>query len=177
MPPLFYLIRDICLLRRGPQDLPYSIPALAGVAAACVMVHLGVAYLRNVPLGAVFAGAVLWLAFTLGALNLILMLRGLRNRFVQSATALLGCALAFTLLSIPIAMLVGEPPTNPEQVTPLQLLLGVVSLPLLLWKIIVDAHVFRHSFDLPFFSGVVIALLWIVAALALAGASGAPNVQ
>jgi hypothetical protein len=46
---------------------------------------------------------------------------------------------------------------------------------LLIWKIIVDAHVFRHSFDVPFLSGVVIALLWIIAAMALAGAAGAPT--
>jgi len=98
----------------------------------------------------------------------------LRNRFVQSGTALLGCALVFTLLSMPIALLVGEPPITAEQMSPLQLILGLVSLPLLIWKVIVDAHVFRHSFDVPFLSGVVIALLWIIAAMALAGASGTP---
>jgi hypothetical protein len=167
MPPLLTLIRDICLLRRGPQDVPYSIPLLAAVAAACIVLQLGVAVARNVPLGQVFGGAVIWLLFTM---------RGLRNRFVQSATALLGCALAFTLLSLPIALLVADRPLTTDQVTPLQLLLGVVSLPLLVWKIAVDAHVFRHSFDIPFLSGIVIALLWIIAATALAAASGAPGV-
>jgi hypothetical protein len=176
MPSLFNQIRDICLLRRGPQDLPYSIPTLIAVACACVVVQLAVAVARGVPVNGVLAGAVLWLLITLGALNLILSLRGLRNRFVQAATALLGCALVFTLLSVPIALLVGEPPTTPEQLSPLQLLLGLVSLPLLIWKIIVDAHVFRHSFDVPFLSGIVIALLWIIAAMALAGASGAPAI-
>ena len=58
--------------------------------------------------------------------------------------------------------------------TGLQLLLGVISLPLLLWKIAVDAHVFRHSLDVPFLTGIVIAVLWIVAALALGGIAGAP---
>ena len=176
MPPSFYVIRDICLLRRGPQDLPYSVLLLLGVAAACVAVQLGVAVVRSVPLGGVLAGALLWLMFTLGALNIVLTLRGLRNRFVQAATALLGCALAFTLLSLPIALLVGDPPASGDKMTPLQLLLGVVSLPLLIWKVVVDAHVFRHSFDIPFVSGVVIALLWIIAAMALASVSGAPGV-
>ena len=174
MPEFFQQIRDICLLRRGPQDLPYSIAALIGVAAGCVALQLGVAVARNLPINGVLAGAVLWLLATLGALNLILNLRGLRNRFVQAATALLGCALVFTLLSMPIALLVGEPPISAEQMSPLQLILGLVSLPLLIWKVIVDAHVFRHSFDVPFLSGVVIALLWIIAAMALAGASGTP---
>jgi len=174
MPPFFELIRDICLLRRGPQDLPYSPSLLAAVAASCVLVQLGVAIARSVPLGGVLAGALLWLLVTIGALNLILTLRGLRNRFVQSATALLGCALVFTLLSVPIALLLDERPVTPQDMTPLQLLRGVVSLPLLIWKIVVDAHVFRHSFDVPFLSGIVIALLWIVAAMALASVAGAP---
>jgi hypothetical protein len=176
MPPSFYVIRDICLLRRGPQDLPYSLQLLLGVAAACVALQLGVALVRSVPLGGVFAGALLWLMFTLGALNIVLTLRGMRNRFVQAATALLGCALAFTLLSLPIALLVGDPPASGDKMTPLQLLLGLVSLPLLIWKVVVDAHVFRHAFDIPFVSGVVIALLWIIAAMALASVSGAPGV-
>ena len=93
MPSFFELIRDICLLRRGPQDLPYSIPLLAAVAASCVIVQLGVAVARNAPIGGVLTGAAMWLVVTLGALNLILTLRGLRNRFVQSATALLGVLL------------------------------------------------------------------------------------
>ena len=174
MPSFFELIRDICLLRRGPQDLPYSVPLLGYVAAACVIVQLAVAVARNAPVGGVLAGAALWLLMTLGALNLILTLRGLRNRFVQAGTALLGCALVFTLLSVPIALLLEEPPTPPQQLSSLQLVLGLISLPLLVWKIIVDAHVFRNSFDVPFLSGIVIALLWIIAAMALASIAGAP---
>jgi hypothetical protein len=72
MPPLLQLIRDICLLRRGPQDVPYSIPLLAAVAVACVVLQLGVAVVRNVPLGQVLGAALIWLLFTLSALNLIL---------------------------------------------------------------------------------------------------------
>jgi hypothetical protein len=174
MPPILLTVRDICLLRRGPQDLPHSTALLAQVAALCVAIQLAVAFARDAPVGAVLAGALLWLVFTLGVLQFMLSLRGLRNRFVQAGTALLACALVFTLLSLPVALLVGTPPTTPEQLTPLQLLLGVVSLPLLIWKVMVDAHVFRHSLDIPFFAGIVIALLWIVAAMVLSGISGAP---
>jgi len=174
MPPFFELIRDICLLRRGPQDLPYSTTLLAAVAASCVIVQLGVAVARSIPLAGVLTGAVMRLIVTLGALNLLLTVRGMRNRFVQSATALLGCALVFNLLSVPVALLLPEPGPLPQEPTPLLLLLGLVSLPLLVWKIVVDAHVFRHSLDLPFLSGMVIALLWIVAAMALASLAGAP---
>ena len=169
MPPFVYLIRDICLLRRGPQDLPYSGALLFAVAAAWLVLQLGVAVARAAPLDGVFAGAVLELMFTLGALNVILALRGLRNRFVQTATALLGCTLVFILLNVPILLLIGDPPTMVQQLSPLQVLLVLVSLPLLVWKVLVDAHIFRHSFDVPYLSGVVIALLWIIAGMMLVG--------
>jgi len=169
MPPFVFLIRDICLLRRGPQDLPYSVSLLVAAAAACVVLQLGIAVVRSAPLDGVLAGALLELMFTLGALNIILTLRGLRNRFVQSATALLGCTLAFILLNVPILLLIGEPPATVEQLTSLQMLLVLVSLPLVVWKVLVDAHIFRHSFNVPFLSGIVIALLWIIAGMVLLG--------
>jgi len=173
MPAFVPILRDVMLLRRGPQDMPYSPPLLVTIGALCVLVQLIVTLMRGQPAGAVTLGAMLWLAFTLGALRLILQLRGFGNRFVQAATTLLGCNLVFTIFAIPVALLAGEPPTSPEAMTPGQILAGLVSLPLLLWKIAVDAHVFRHSFGIPFLSGIVIALLWIVAALALSGL-GAP---
>lgn len=173
MPAFVSILRDILLLRRGPQDMPYSPQLLATIGALGILVQLVVTLLRGQPAGAVVLGATLWLAFTLGALRLILQLRGFGNRFVQAATTLLGCNLVFTVFAIPVALLAGEPPTSPEAMTPAQILAGLVSLPLLLWKIAVDAHVFRHSFDIPFLSGIVVALLWIVAALALSGL-GAP---
>lgn len=175
MPQLFSLFRDILLLRRGPQDLPYSTQLLIAIAALCVIVQASVALTRDTPLGAVLGGALVWLVFTLAALNLLLTMRGLRPRFVQAATALLGCTLVFTVLSVPIVLLAGEQPAAPEQMSALQILLGLVSLPLLIWKIVVDAHVFRQSLNLPFAGGVLIAMLWIVAALVLGGLAGAPG--
>ncbi|HEY8011520.1 MAG TPA: hypothetical protein VIE67_11050 [Rudaea sp.] len=175
MPPVFLIVRDILLLRRGPQDLPYSTQTLAAVVALCVVMQIGVAlFAHEVSLGGVLGGALLWLCFTLLTLNLLLSMRGLRSRFVQTATALLSCALVFTAISAPIALLAGDPPATPEQMTPLQLLLGAVSLPLLIWKVVVDAHVFRHSLNLPFAGGMLIAVLWIIAALLLSGFAGAP---
>lgn len=174
MPPFVLILRDILLLRRGPQDMPYSTQLLISMGALCVLLQLGVTVLRGQPVGAVIAGAALWLAFTLGALRLILTLRGFANRFVQAATTLLACNLVFTAFAIPVALLAGEPPVSPETMTPAQIIAGLVSLPLMLWKIAVDAHVFRHSFQVPFLSGIVIALLWIVAVLELSVLAGAP---
>jgi len=167
-----HLLWDICRLRRGPQDLPYSPQLLLIVCAFGLGLQLAIARVLGVEQDTLGAG-VLSLAFNLGALYLLLSLRGMRNRFIQAALALLCCALLFTLLSLPIALLAGDRPLNPEQISPLQLLLGLVSLPLLIWKLMVDAHILRHSLDVPFLAGIVIALLWLIAELTLGAAAGA----
>lgn len=168
MLPVLLIVRDILLLRRGPQDLPFAPYLLVRAAALCVIVQTAIALIvHDTSLATVLVGALLWLVFTLLTLNLLLTLRGLRSRFVQMASALLSCTLVFTVLSAPIALLAGDTPVNAETMTPLQMLIGAVSLPLLIWKLVVDAHIFRHSLNLPFAAGLLVAILWIGAALML----------
>lgn len=171
MGPLLTLLWDICRLRRGPQDLPYSPQLLLIVVAFSLGLQQVIARVLGVEQETLGAG-LLSLALNLGALYLLLNLRHKRSRFVQTALAMLACALLFTLISLPIVLLVGERPPLPEQISPLQALLGLVSLPLLIWKIMVDAHILRHSLDVPLLAGVVIAVLWLIAELALGAAVG-----
>lgn len=174
MPAVVEIFRDILMLRRGPQDLPYSAQLLGIVAAICIAVQLPVAWMRDIGAGTVLVSAALWLAFSLGLLRLLLTLREKGSRFVQAATAFLGCNAAFNAIGIPIALLVGTPPQTPEQMTGAQVVAGLISLPLLVWKVAVDAHVFRHSLDISFGGGVAVALMWILATFALASLAGAP---
>jgi len=174
MTQLFNLIWDICCLRRGPQDLPYSPPLLAAIAAASFVYQLVIAASRGMPFGEVLIGALFALGLILTALHVALAVRGLRSRFVQSATALLGCMLLFEVLRLPIELLMGTPPATPAQITPLQGLLTLLSLPLLGWNVVVYAHVLRHSLNVSFLTGMTLSLLWIVAIIALIAAVGAP---
>ena len=171
MQSLFTVVRDICLLRRGPQDLPYSTRLLAGICIASVALQLIIAQILGIQ-GNTIAASLFGLGFTLGVLYVLLSLRGVRSRFVQAASALLACALLFSVLSLPIALLSGGKPPTPENVTPLQLLLGLVSLPIVIWKIVIDAHILRNSLNLPFFAGLVIAIFWLLAEMKLGGAMG-----
>ncbi|MEO8803723.1 MAG: hypothetical protein ABI304_10225 [Rudaea sp.] len=172
MQPLLILLRDICLLRRGPQDLPYSPRLLVTICVASVALQLFIAQILGIE-GNTIVASLLGLGFNLGVLYVLLSLRGVRSRFVQTGSALLACALLFALLSLPIALLAGGKPPTPENVTPLQLLLGLVSLPIVIWKIVIDAHILRHSLNLPFFAGLIIAIFWLIAELQMGGALGA----
>ena len=169
---LLYLMRDVIALRRGPQDAPYSPPLLVALCAVTLLLQLAIARVLKVE-GETLGASVVALAFNLGLLYLLLNLRKLTNRFVQAALTLLGVAMLFQLLSLPIVLLAGgHPPSSPDHLTPVQVLLGIVSLPILIWKLVVDAHVLRHSLDLPFVSGLVIAVCWIIAELILGAALG-----
>ena len=169
---LLYLLRDVIALRRGPQDAPHSPRLLAEIAALLVALELTLAWLKGMSLRDVFAGALLSLVVTLGALHLLLALRGLRNRFVQSAIALVGCSFLFTVITLPFNLLIGDVPANAQQMTPTQLLIGFILLPIVVWQLLVNAHILRHSLDVSFSTALGIAGLWIVVILALATVAG-----
>ena len=171
MPEFVKLIWDICCLRRGPQDLPYA-PAL--LVVVCVL-FVAIQQIASWLLGLeheTLSAAVVSLLLNLGVLLLLLNVRNLRSRFVQAATALLGCALLFFLINIPIALMFGAPPQNAGNVAPLQMLAALLALPLLVWKLLVDAHVLRHSLNVPFLAGVALAVLWLIVELAISSTGG-----
>ena len=172
---LLQLLRDICLLRRGPQDAPFSPQLLIAVCAASLLLQLAIAGVLGIEGDALGAGLI-GLAFNLGVLYALLTLRGVRSRFVQTAIALTACAILFAILSVPIVLLAGGKPPTPETMTPLQAVLGLLALPVVVWKLVVDAHILRHSLNLPFFAGLLIALFWVIVELRLGAALGGPPV-
>ncbi len=171
MIPLLEMVRDIFLLRRGPQDLPHSPRLLVGVCLISLAVQMMVAYVLGIEGNTLLAG-IIGLMFNLGVLYLLLSLRQVRNRFIQAGTALLLCGLVFSLLSLPIAMLAGGHPPTAETMTPLQAVLGMISLPIVIWYVVVNGHVLRHSLDLPFYGGLILAVLWLVLEMRLGVAMG-----
>ena len=163
------LLRDILWLRRGPQDIPYSPILLASVCAVVLVLHAALAAIFDTQGDSLFL-SVLALAVDLGFLYFILSLRGHASRFVQTATTLVACTIVFTLLVVPITLMVGVPPKTPDQVTALQGLMGMVALAVFVWKLVVDAHVLRHALSIPFFAGMGVAILWLIAEYAFGAA-------
>ncbi|MBS0515602.1 MAG: hypothetical protein JSS16_09025 [Proteobacteria bacterium] len=167
MPPVVAIFRDLVLLRRGPQDLPYSPQLLAAMAVACIIVQ---AVARTIPapagLGESFLSTLLETLLVLAALRLVLRLRDLGSRFVQAATALVGCNLIFTLINLPVVLAFGKIPLEagrlvPEQVTPTQMLLSPLILALGIWQLAAIANVLRHSLNLSFAGGIAVIFGWI----------------
>lgn len=151
MPELLSILRDIVLLRRGPQDLPYSPSALGTVAVATVAVS-GVA---NSLLGegvesAMVRTAVL-VALSLGLLYLLLLSQQRQARFSQTALASLLVSAVFALVLLPVLVLSGPlptPGTAPENVTGAQLLGMLAIIVVGLWKFVIDAHILRNALEI-----------------------------
>lgn len=177
MKSLLESIRDILLLRRGPQDLPFSATLLGTLILCALAIGLAVSAQRvPVAVAAPQLGFEVLLLLALAWIPLAVAKR--RERFIQTATALVAAAIAFNLLAVPVVLGVGELPRDPRALTTLQVVLGWLSLALLAWKLVVSGHVLRHALDVPLRIGVLIAAAFlageVVLNLALFGAQGTP---
>jgi len=163
---LAILVRDLCQLRRGPADIAYS-PALLGLLVVASIV-------LDTLIGTLLDRAPHALARTLVSTGLMLTLcwialsiRQLMPRYVQTASALVACSIAFSLLALPILWLIGPVPEPPAPMPPFAVLLSWALLALLLWNLAVNAHILRNALDAPFGLGLALAAAWLVADWAL----------
>ncbi len=159
MRTLLDLLRDLVLLRRGPQDVPFS-PRLLGVLILVgLVVDLAVAtrvaeaseVAPRVGFSMLLALALPWLALSIA---------GRRERFVQAATALIAVGIVFTLLAVPVVLGIGRIPKTTQELTGAQIALGWLSLVLVAWQLAARGHILRHALDLPLRLGVLIAVVF-----------------
>jgi hypothetical protein len=125
---------DILLSRAGPQDLPTS-KQLLGICFATLVVQ-----------------AILSTLITLAWVALILQLSGRPERFVQTATALLGVACLFAPVSIPLVSTIRPEVGQPVSMTPLALVAFVLSI----FLIYVNARILRAATERSMFQCVLL---------------------
>ena len=143
---------DLCLLRRAPQDLPASQSLLVAVLVVNALAGIVLGAQTWAGTGVALAATVLDLGVLLALLWLALRMRGVLPRFTQSATALLGAGVLFTLLAMPLQPLL-DTPEDIEAGALLYLLL-------LVWVQLVYGHVLRHALNVNLVSGVALALVY-----------------
>jgi hypothetical protein len=156
---LLRLLLDLCLLRRGPQDLPYSIALTRGLVLLGVGVDLLLA--RWVEAGdAGFARIALSLVLLLALPWFVLGLRGHRARYAQTLAAFAGTGVIFTLAFLPVAIRAAGLPAPDLDVEPTreQLAIGWITLVLVGWKLAINGNIWRHALDWPRAGGVLLAV-------------------
>lgn len=147
---------SLCLLRAKPQDAPASHALLTLTFIANLLVG-GV--LLSGTFGGVARATTAALADNLllmGFVWLLLRWRGWSPRFVQTVTALLGSGLILGLISFPLQMGIGPDPQQNQ----VAVWVGLFLLLLLVWIHLVMGHIFRHTFELPFGGGVLLAVVF-----------------
>lgn len=166
---LAHLVRDLCQFRRGPEDMPYSPSLLAVLIAASIVVDIASGVAIGVETDRV-AHVLVSTTLFLGLAWIALAMRGLVSRYVQTASALVACGIAFSLLVLPLAWLAGPPPAPPAHPPPLQTMLWTAMLALVVWNLAVNAHIVRRAIEVPYAIAFAIAVSWAVADWALAHA-------
>ena len=151
---LLKLFIDICRLRAKPQDVPAS-SALLMLTIALALVS-GIVSISSSVYGMeqIIVISLMDVAVTLVLLSFFLNLMRLSSRLLQTATAIFGTGAIINLLSLPVMLLMNSGPENPGY----QLLGALFYFALLIWGLVVIAHILRHSFELPLTGGLLIAI-------------------
>lgn len=149
---LVLLFFEICMLRKGPQDVPASRWLARLAFLPYVLINLLILLIS-----ASFAAALLQLlvqtALIVGFTYPLLYFSGNPNRFPQTLTALLGCDAMITFFAIP-AMASLE--TQANQLAYIAMLL------LMAWHWLINGNIYRHALDKPLPFGLALALLYIL---------------
>ncbi|MCY4220908.1 MAG: hypothetical protein OXD35_04540 [Thiotrichales bacterium] len=148
----------ICLLRMKPQDLPASGTLLALVLVAHTVAGVAVAAV-NLRFDQALAAGVVDTALMCALTTGLLMLRTLRERTVQTLTALAGAGTVIGVAAYPVSVwLHGAQEANAPAPALAVLLIAVLG-----WSLTVSAHILRHAISAPFYIGLLlsIAFYWV----------------
>ena len=145
MSALIHLFLDICLFRKGPQDLPSS-PALLKLSLAFYGISgILILLIEFTQLNAFYALFLILfdIALLVGLLYGALHVLGYTARFSQTLAALAGVVALLQIITIPLAVWAKqEVARNNNPGLP-----SLISLFLLGWAIAVMAHILQHAFS------------------------------
>ncbi len=147
------LIFSICLLQKGPQDIPYSVLLFRFTVAIYALISFMILILSTnwwLALLQILIGILLTLVFTW----LILSFTHKIARFNQTATALFGTDAMINFFAVPAlaSLAIGM---RAE-------LASLVLIGLMAWHLLVSGHIFRHALNTNLFFGLGIALIYIL---------------
>ena len=155
-------VLQVCFLRRGPQDLPWSPPAVVLFTAALLALQIAFAVFHDMPPAALAARAFVTLAIVFGATLSLLRFRGMANRATQTLLAVAGADFFFALLTMPVLLAV-EPHLRSEDPPGEILALMLVAVFAFFWKLRVNAAIWRQALEVPVSAAYLLTLALLVA--------------
>ncbi|MCF6203569.1 MAG: hypothetical protein L3J59_07860 [Methylococcaceae bacterium] len=156
---LLKLFYDICLLKKGPQDIPVSNWLFQVILIVSIFVDFLVLILSTDLFSAILQTLV-EITLTLGLTWVILYTAKKRFRFQQTVCAFMATDILISLLALPaIAMLVNDGSGS----------IFFVIILLMVWHWIVSGHIFSHALGQPFSFGLGVAFLYIFISMQVMG--------
>jgi hypothetical protein len=153
---------DIALHRRSPADLPASQFLLALVLL--VDLAIGVTALQiDETLRRAAALLLFDTALYFGAISAALRLFGKPQRFLQTATALVGTDVLLNTILLPLLLWNHALDMPPEQVAAPRLLI----LLLFFWNLDIGGYVFSQALDRAYVVGVSVMIVYVLTSMAL----------
>ena len=149
---LIVLFFEICILRKGPQDVPASPWLWRLLLLPYVTVNLLILLLDGSWLRA-FAQLGVETALMVGFCYPLLYFSGKTSRFPQTLSALLGTDAFISLCAIPAVASLNT------QISEFAFIAMIV---LMGWHWLVNGHIFRHALDRPLLFGLALAFLYIL---------------
>ncbi len=156
---LLKLFYDICLLKKGPQDIPASNWLFRVVLIVCIFVDFLVLILSTDLFSAILQTFV-EIVLTLGLTWVILYTVKKQFRFEQTVCALMATDILISLLALPaIAILVNGGAGS----------IFIVIILLMIWHWVVSGHIFTHALEQSFGFGLGVAFLYIFISIQIMG--------
>lgn len=170
MQALIRLFIDIALHRKGPQD----VPAAGGVLGLTLCAYLAIGAVALWPSAAGTGALAGQLAVDLTLVVLVftglLAVTGRASRTTQTLTAVLGTGALLSAVALPFIWLAsriftdGAPAEGLEQFA---LFSTIILFMLLLASLLVTGHIVRHALDWTYAAGVLTAVLYFAASVAV----------
>ncbi|MEX2353158.1 MAG: hypothetical protein WD709_03150 [Gammaproteobacteria bacterium] len=153
---LFRTFFDICLFRKGPQDLPAARELFWLVMLCYGAISVALSFPYQTFYIAVITGVTEALMLLLITYTFV-YLRSVTGRWRQTSTALAGTGVIFSLMAFPLFYLRVYLQSGPA----LQAFIGMVIICLILWNIAVMTHILKNALSSSYFLGVLASLAYI----------------
>lgn len=153
---------EICLLRRAPQDLPYSSQMMISTLLLYAMVSAIVSS-TAVSAGPAILSGIVDVATLVVVTRLVLWALDKGERLLKTLMALAGASIIITVIAMPLLFMQQD-----EALTSLDAILALGLIALLGWSLAVTAHIMRHALSVPFGGGFIVALGYLFISIAIA---------
>lgn len=144
---------NICLLREGPEDLPFDASLMVRLIAVSLVISFWLGSLiHDTQIAGMSSVAGLLFSFLFAKL----LLFKTPERFMQTFCAMLGTVTLINLISVPVIY----PLTNPELNESLVAAFGLLSFALLIWVVVVYGFIFSRAISTSLGNGISISVAY-----------------